>query len=96
MLITELRAALELDRRRRLSLLEEERRAGLRIGAQVLALARAHPKLRFCGAHFAGFHRATFEEAMANLKEAVALCLEDEQPGESSRFIGVRDLEIVQ
>jgi predicted RNase H-like HicB family nuclease len=49
------------------------------------------PTLRGC--HSYG---QTIEEAMANLKEAVELCLEDEQPGESSRFIGVRDLEIVQ
>lgn len=31
--------------------------------SDLFALAREHPKLRFCGAHFAGFHRATFEEA---------------------------------
>jgi len=29
---------------------------------QILELARAHPKLRFCAAHFCGFHRKIFEE----------------------------------
>ncbi|MCC7519656.1 MAG: amidohydrolase family protein [Verrucomicrobiae bacterium] len=29
----------------------------------LFVLARAHPKLRFCGAHFASFHLPTFEEA---------------------------------
>ncbi|MSU69493.1 MAG: hypothetical protein EXS39_01700 [Opitutaceae bacterium] len=32
--------------------------------SQLLALARAHPSLRFCAAHFCGFHQKTFEEAV--------------------------------
>ncbi|MDP2876074.1 MAG: amidohydrolase family protein [Holophaga sp.] len=30
--------------------------------SDLLALARAHPSLRFCAAHFWGFHQPTFEE----------------------------------
>jgi predicted RNase H-like HicB family nuclease len=44
------------------------------------------PTLRGC--HSYG---QTIEEALANLREAIELCLEDEQPGESSAFVGVRD-----
>ena len=33
-------------------------------------------------------------EAMANMAEAAALCLEDEQPANDTTFIGVRDLEV--
>ena len=36
----------------------------------------------------------TMHEAMANIAEAAALCLEDEQPANDTTFIGVRDLEI--
>jgi predicted TIM-barrel fold metal-dependent hydrolase len=31
--------------------------------ADLLDLARAHPTVRFCAAHFCGFHQKTFEEA---------------------------------
>ena len=37
----------------------------------------------------------TFEEAMVNITEAAALCLEDERPALQTNFVGVRDLEIV-
>jgi predicted RNase H-like HicB family nuclease len=37
----------------------------------------------------------TVSEAMANITEAAALCLEDEKPSPSTAFVGVRDLEIV-
>lgn len=37
----------------------------------------------------------TIDEAMQNIAEAAALCLEDEQPAPGTAFVGVRDLEIV-
>lgn len=37
----------------------------------------------------------TVSEAMGNIAEAAALCLEDEKPSPSAAFVGVRDLEIV-
>ena len=37
----------------------------------------------------------TVDEAMANISEAAALCLEDERPSPAAAFVGVRDLEIV-
>lgn len=37
----------------------------------------------------------TIDEAMQNIAEAAALCLEDEQPTPGIAFVGVRDLEIV-
>lgn len=37
----------------------------------------------------------TVDEAMANIAEAAALCLEDERPASSAAFVGVRDLEVV-
>jgi predicted RNase H-like HicB family nuclease len=38
----------------------------------------------------------TLPQAMDNIKEAILLCLEDEQPYETqNHFLGVRDLEIV-
>ncbi|MFN0130997.1 MAG: type II toxin-antitoxin system HicB family antitoxin [Phycisphaerales bacterium] len=36
----------------------------------------------------------TIDEAMENIAEAAALCLQDRGPASSSRFVGVRDLEI--
>ena len=38
----------------------------------------------------------TLPEAMENIKEAILLCLEDEQPEpiQQNYFLGVRDLEI--
>ena len=47
------------------------------------------PTLRGC--HSYG---DTVEEAMKNIAEAVALCLQDEAPEQSQRFVGVRDLEV--
>ncbi|MFN0012268.1 MAG: type II toxin-antitoxin system HicB family antitoxin [Phycisphaerales bacterium] len=39
----------------------------------------------------------TLEEAMANVSEAALLCLEDEKPASNgTRFVGLRDLEIVR
>ena len=37
----------------------------------------------------------TIDEAMNNIAEAAALCLEDEKPTSHAAFVGVRDLEIV-
>ena len=37
----------------------------------------------------------TVDEAMVNIAEAAALCLEDERPAPSAAFVGVRDLEVV-
>ncbi len=37
----------------------------------------------------------TIDEAMRNITEAAALCLEDETPSAQGGFVGVRDLEIV-
>ena len=37
----------------------------------------------------------TVDEAMKNIAEAAALCLEDEKPSSQAAFVGVRDLEIV-
>lgn len=38
---------------------------------------------------------ATLPEAMDNIKEAILLCLEEEQPQiQQNHFLGVRDLEI--
>jgi len=36
----------------------------------------------------------TIEEAMQNIAEAVVLCLQDEIPKQTARFVGVRDLEV--
>ena len=47
------------------------------------------PTLRGC--HSYGY---TVDEAMANIAEAVQLCLRDEPLKESPRFVGVRDLEV--
>ncbi|MDE0470874.1 MAG: type II toxin-antitoxin system HicB family antitoxin [Ekhidna sp.] len=49
------------------------------------------PILRGC--HSEG---ETLPEAMENIKEAILLCLEDEQPQpiQQNHFLGVRDLEI--
>ena len=48
------------------------------------------PTLRGCRSY-----GATLAEAMENIAEAAALCLEDEKPVANATFIGVRDLEIV-
>lgn len=36
----------------------------------------------------------TLDEAMRNIAEAAALCLEDETPQPGGTFVGIRDLEI--
>ena len=48
------------------------------------------PTLRGCRSY-----GHTVEEAMRNIAEAAALCLEDETPKPHATFIGIRDLEIV-
>lgn len=48
------------------------------------------PTLRGCRSY-----GRTVEEAMKNIAEAAALCLEDETPSPQTGFVGVRDLEIV-
>jgi predicted RNase H-like HicB family nuclease len=47
------------------------------------------PTLRGCRSY-----GATIDEAMRNVAEAAALCLEDERPTSGGAYIGVRDLEI--
>jgi predicted RNase H-like HicB family nuclease len=44
-----------------------------------------------CGCRSYGY---TIDEAMVNITEAVVLCLQDQAPDETSRFVGVRDLEV--
>ena len=36
----------------------------------------------------------TIDEAMLNIAEAAVLCLQDERPPQTPRFVGVRDLEV--
>ena len=48
------------------------------------------PTLRGCRSY-----GNTIDEAMKNIAEAAALCLEDETPARNGAYIGVRDLEIV-
>ena len=48
------------------------------------------PTLRGCRSY-----GKTIDEAMKNIAEAAALCLEDEEPIQNGNFVGVRDLEIV-
>jgi predicted RNase H-like HicB family nuclease len=48
------------------------------------------PTLRGCRSY-----GLTLDEAMANIAEAAALCLEDERPTPQTTFVGLRDLEIV-
>ncbi|HWL93945.1 MAG TPA: type II toxin-antitoxin system HicB family antitoxin [Phycisphaerae bacterium] len=48
------------------------------------------PTLRGCRSY-----GHTIPEAMTNIAEAAALCLEDERPSTATSFVGVRDLEIV-
>jgi predicted RNase H-like HicB family nuclease len=48
------------------------------------------PTLRGCRSY-----GHTLEEALANIAEAAALCLEDERPASRATFVGIRDLEIV-
>jgi len=48
------------------------------------------PTLRGCRSY-----GQTVEQAMANIAEAAALCLQDERPANGAAFVGVRDLEVV-
>ena len=48
------------------------------------------PTLRGCRSY-----GRTIKEAMANIAEAAALCLEDGRPCTDVDFVGVRDLEIM-
>jgi predicted RNase H-like HicB family nuclease len=48
------------------------------------------PSLRGCRSY-----GVSIEEAMRNIAEAAALCLEDEPARTGTAFVGVRDLEIV-
>lgn len=45
----------------------------------------------FKGCHSYG---KTIDEAIENIRDAIALCLEDENPESLNRFIGFRELEI--
>ena len=48
------------------------------------------PTLRGCRSY-----GSAMDEAMHNIAEAAALCLEDERPSPQAEFVGIRDLEIV-
>ena len=48
------------------------------------------PTLRGCRSY-----GDTLDQAMDNITEAAALCLEDEKPASGTVFVGLRDLEIV-
>jgi len=45
----------------------------------------------FKGCHSYG---KTVDEAMANIQEAIELCLEDEKPQVFNQFVGFRELEM--
>lgn len=45
----------------------------------------------FKGCHSYG---KTIDEALDNIKEVIAMCLEEEKPANLNRFIGFRELEI--
>ena len=36
----------------------------------------------------------TIDEALDNIKEVIQMCLEEEKPSNSNRFIGFRELEV--
>ena len=37
---------------------------------------------------------ATIEEAMANIREVITMCLEEEKPENLNRFVGFREIEV--
>jgi len=45
----------------------------------------------FKGCHSYG---NTIDEAIENIKEVISLCMEEEQPISSNRFVGFREIEI--
>ncbi|MDQ3101746.1 MAG: type II toxin-antitoxin system HicB family antitoxin [Bacteroidota bacterium] len=45
----------------------------------------------FKGCHSYG---ATVEEAMANIKEVIHMCMAEEQPENLNRFVGFREIEV--
>lgn len=45
----------------------------------------------FKGCHSFG---ATVEEAMANIKEVIQMCMEEEKPENLNRFVGFREIEV--
>jgi predicted RNase H-like HicB family nuclease len=47
----------------------------------------------FRGCHSYG---ATIDEAMANIREVIDMCLEETNPEELNKFIGFREMEVIQ
>jgi predicted RNase H-like HicB family nuclease len=47
----------------------------------------------FKGCHSYG---ATIDEAMANIREVIDMCLEETNPEELNKFIGFREMEVIQ
>ncbi len=45
----------------------------------------------FKGCHSYGY---TVDEAIANVREAIALCMEEEKPEHLNKFIGFREIEV--
>jgi predicted RNase H-like HicB family nuclease len=45
----------------------------------------------FKGCHSYG---KTVDEAIANIREVIAMCLEEEQPEQLNRFVGFREIEV--
>ena len=47
----------------------------------------------FKGCHSYG---ETVDEAMANIKEVIEMCLEETKPEELNKFVGFREMEVTQ
>ncbi len=45
----------------------------------------------FKGCHSYG---ARIEEAMANIREVIAMCMEEEKPENLNKFVGFREIEV--
>lgn len=45
----------------------------------------------FKGCHSYG---ATVEEALANIREVIDMCMEEEKPHQLNRFVGFREIEV--